>query len=112
MLDELDLDDLLPEDRCFGGTPNSKYRRTNYARLEGKVRRFRDLALDESISIDQVAELQRLLADALEYIDEREREERQRLLITTLEQRAKDPSSTPNERENAARMAAVKRGKR
>lgn len=82
MLDELDIDEVWPEDRQFGGTPNAEYWRKNYARLEGLLRRFQDLALtDESISLSEVGQLQRALETATECVDERERQERKRLQI-------------------------------
>lgn len=64
--------------------PNHVYWRKNYARLSGILSRFRDLALEDSISLYQVQQFQRDLDIAVEYIDERERQARKRLRVAKL----------------------------
>jgi hypothetical protein len=84
MLDELDLDD----DLLFGGdsrTPNAVYWEKNYARMRGYVHSFAKLALDESISLYQVSQLQRDLDTALvQYVNYREQQVRKKLTIKAL----------------------------
>jgi hypothetical protein len=67
VLDELDIDDDLFYERAPSQT-EGEYWRKNYQRMVGYVRRFRELALHDTISAYEVGQLQRELDSALEYV--------------------------------------------
>ncbi len=102
MLNELDMD----TDEFFQSTDprgeSATYWHKNYARMTGYLRSFRELTLDDSITIYEVSQMQEELASAMGYIADREQQVRKRLKIRGLRNLA---SGTPYPEEAASALA-------